>query len=177
MYRMNNKLSRKAALDLFDAFYRNVYNIENIDLPPPLELLSKCCADAVSKKSNNSEEEAIALWRSGLQQYTDMRCVDGLFVRVAAVYERRQQRLQAQMRQERQADLMRSQKPKPLVLTERGQKQQIKYVRDTLKGKIRAENRQSGVKRDKEAIGGGEGDSLGAIGAMMGISLTKKAKK
>lgn len=160
----------KDRLALFRSFYATAHNLDDVQCAPPLALLRKMIAEARSALGENyNEEKVVDEWRNNSHLYCDLREVDGLFVRVAAVYEMRQQRLQANMRKERNAALMTTQKPKPLVMTESGQRQQMKYVRQMMTGNITADTLSA------QNMAGPEG--ISPIAALMGMQMTKRAKK
>lgn len=186
--RQNQKSSssggNRTRLDIFHRFYANVLNVRNVGLPPPLELLSKYYADQGSsnnKRSANGDlkknllPSPIELWRNESAMYEDMREINGgnLYVRVASVYEMQTQKRRQRMRHDRHAELMRTQKPKPLVMTEVGQKQQIEYVKQVVSGKIKA-GRKPAMSGANNNHNGGGADEPSAIDSMMGIKLVRK---
>lgn len=130
--------SSRNQLHVFKVFYRTIFSIENIEPRPPLEMLSKLYAE-----HNQNMPKALKEWRAthgvadgeSPSPYQFMRKADDLFVRVAQVYEVQNQRQRERLHQERQAELMRTQKPKPLVLTNKGQREQMKYVRQMIQNK------------------------------------------
>lgn len=132
---VRNKLP--AHMALFDCFAASVYGApRKVPYPPPLELLSTLRAKLRRERPQLSATElselAVKQWRANNPLYTNLRAVDGMFVRASAVYACETQRQRVLIQANSRAAQLAAQRPKPLLSTKRGIAKQERLVRNVM---------------------------------------------